>query len=88
MELMMNAASFATTSRELVTQTRRWAVTMRGMTLGPWQGLMANSSHLQQSATGWFDMVNQAHDSMLEQWEMQAHATIDQVAKLTDNKGA
>lgn len=64
-------------AREMITQTRRWAVTMRGIALGPWQGALSHSKALQGASNPWFDVFTTAHDQWLDLWEAQANAALD-----------
>jgi len=71
------------TTREMVSQTRRWAVTMRGMTLGPWAGLFAHSEVLRTTTSPWFDVVTTTHDQLLDLWEAQVNAALDGASLFT-----
>lgn len=68
---------YTNNAREMITQTRRWAVTMRGIALGPWQGAFSHSKALQDASNPWFDVITTAHDQWLDLWEAQANAALD-----------
>ena len=70
--------NWAKTSRELISQTRSLAVTMRGITLGTWQGFN-NLGPINENAQPWTEMVTAAHEHWLDLWENQANALIDTV---------
>jgi len=80
---MMTPETWATTSRELVSQTRRWAETVRGMSMNAWQGVLAPTG-LAESAKPMVEMVTTAHNQALDLWEASAKALIDQTVKLTE----
>lgn len=81
----MNPNVWAKTSREMVTQTRRWAETMRGATLGSMRGVAVNSEVMQETTAPVLDAIITTHDRWLDMWESSAHTAIDQTAKLAEN---
>lgn len=83
--MTMNTENWAATSHELVTQTRKWAVTMRGMSIGSMKGMLAAAPAVHEATTTMLDTATKTHDQFLELWETSAHSAIDQAAKLTDN---
>jgi hypothetical protein len=83
--LTMTPESWTATSHELVTQTRKWAVTMRGLSIGSMKGLLASTPAFGEATTTMLDSATKSHDTFLELWESSAHAAIDQATKLTDN---
>jgi hypothetical protein len=72
------------TAKEMVSQSRKWAETARGMTLGPWQGMFASNDSLAAAVRPWFEMTHAAHDRWLDLWETQTHAAIDATCRLTE----
>jgi hypothetical protein len=79
----LNPETWANTSREMVTQTRRWAETVRGMSINAFQGILAPTG-LAESTKPVIDMMTSAHNQALDLWETSAKAIIDQTAKLTE----
>lgn len=64
-------------AREMITQTRRWAITMRGIAFGPWQGALSHSKAIKDASNPWFDVFTTAHDQWLDLWEAQANAALE-----------
>ena len=75
---------WAKAAKDMVTQSKSWATTCRGMTMGPWQGLFATNETLAAAARPWFETTSAAHDQMLDMWERQTHAMIDATCQMTD----
>lgn len=79
------AEGWAQAAKEMVSQSRKWAETYRGMTMGPMQGVFATNDTFAAAARPWFEMTYAAHDRWLDMWESQTHAAIDATCRLTEN---
>jgi hypothetical protein len=79
----MTPEGWAQNSHEIVSQTRKWAETLRGISVGSVRGVVSSSQELQESTVPFFDMVSKSHDQMLDMWENGAHAFIDQATKMS-----
>lgn len=75
---------YTSNAREMISQTRRWVETMRGITFGPWQGAFSNSKMLGDATNPWFQVMTSAHDQWLDLWEAQANAVLDSASLLRD----
>ncbi len=74
--------NWAETMKELVSQSKEQALTLRGLTLGPGQGLFESNDTMAAAARPWFEMTRTTHDRWLEIWEGQSNAAIDNICRL------
>ncbi len=87
MDMTTFTKGWAKAAKEMVSQSKSWAVTSRDLVMGPWQGMMSSNETMAAAARPWFDMTTEAHDRWLQMWESQAHAAIDVTLEMAQNVG-
>ena len=74
----------ATITKDAVTATKGWTLTVRDVTWGPWIRIMEDHEVAANSVLPWVEMTRSAQDQWLDFWETQTHEVIDQTIHWMD----